>query len=170
MLEKQQPIVAPDYPQKPKKTRPPRNNLMLSLKKNNLELDLYSSLDPEQDFESGFIMINLYDLGQVYIVCGRTDMRRGIDGLAAIVKDKFDLDPFAGQVFIFCGGSRDRFKALYWDGQGYWLLYKRFENGKMSWPNNQDEVRALSPEQVDWLMKGFCIEPRIKTTNARNFY
>ena len=115
-------------------------------------------------------MINLYDLGQVYIVCGRTDMRRGIDGLAAIVKDKFDLDPFAGQVFIFCGGSRDRFKALYWDGQGYWLLYKRFENGKMSWPNNQDEVRALSSEQVDWLMKGFCIEPRIKTTNARNFY
>ena len=38
-------------------------------------------------------MINLYDLGQVYIVCGLTDMRRGIDGLAAIVKDKFDLDP-----------------------------------------------------------------------------
>ena len=38
-------------------------------------------------------MINLYDLGQVYIVCGRTDMRRGIDGLAAIVKDKLDLDP-----------------------------------------------------------------------------
>ena len=50
-------------------------------------------------------MINLYGLGQVYIVCGRTDMRHGIDGLAAIVKDKFDLDPFAGQVFIFCGGQ-----------------------------------------------------------------
>ncbi|NRO19494.1 IS66 family insertion sequence element accessory protein TnpB [Lactobacillus helveticus] len=64
-------------------------------------------------------MINLYDLGQVYIVCGRTDMRRGIDGLAAIVKDEFDLDPFSGRVFIFCGGSCDRFKALYWDGQGY---------------------------------------------------
>ncbi|MCT7795833.1 MAG: IS66 family insertion sequence element accessory protein TnpB, partial [Lactobacillus crispatus] len=53
-------------------------------------------------------MINLYDLGQVYFVCGRTDMRRGIDGLAAIVKDKFNLDPFSGKVFIFCGGSRDR--------------------------------------------------------------
>ena len=52
-------------------------------------------------------MINLYDLGQVYIVCGRTDMRRGIDGLAAIVRDEFDLDPFSGGVFIFCGGSRD---------------------------------------------------------------
>lgn len=47
MLEKQQPIVALDYPQKAKKTRPPRNNLLLSLKKNNLELNLYSSLDPD---------------------------------------------------------------------------------------------------------------------------
>lgn len=75
-------------------------------------------------------MINLYDLGQVYIVCGRTDMRRGIDGLAAIVKDEFDLDPFSGRVFIFCGGNRDRFKALYWDDHGYWLLYKRFEDAK----------------------------------------
>lgn len=115
-------------------------------------------------------MINLYDLDQVYLVCGRTDMRRGIDGLAAIVKDKLNLDPFSGKGFIFCGGSRDRFKALYWDGQGYWLLYKRFENGKMVWPNNQDEVRALSDDQVDWLMKGFSIEPGIKMTNARNFY
>ena len=115
-------------------------------------------------------MINLYDLDQVYLVCRRTDMRRGIDGLAAIVKDKFNLDPFSGKGFIFCGGSRDRFKALYWDGQGYWLLYKRFENGKMVWPNNQDEVRALSDDQVDWLMKGFSIEPGIKMTDARNFY
>ncbi|WP_240404794.1 IS66 family insertion sequence element accessory protein TnpB [Lactobacillus crispatus] len=115
-------------------------------------------------------MINLYDLGQGYFVCGRTDMRRGIDGLAAIVKDKFNLDPFSGKVFIFCGGSRDRFKALYWDGQGYWLLYTRFENGKIDWPTHQNEVRGLSDEQDDWLMKGCSIEPGIKTTNARNFY
>ncbi|MCO0808147.1 hypothetical protein QFX17_08045 [Lactobacillus helveticus] len=40
----------------------------------------------------------------------------------------------------------------------------------MIWPNNQDEVKALSKEQVDWLMKGFSIEPGIKATNARNFY
>ena len=115
-------------------------------------------------------MINLSDLGQVYIVCGKTDMRRGIDTLANMMKKKFNLDPFSGQVFLFCGGSQDRFKALYWDGQGYWLLYKRFENGKMNWPQNQDEVRELSPEQVDWLMKGFSIEPKISEATARNFY
>ena len=108
-------------------------------------------------------MINLYDLGQVYIVCGKTDMRKGIDTLAYLVKEKFELDPFSGR-------KQDRFKALYWDGQGYWLLYKRFENGKMNWPKNQDEVKALTSEQVDWLMQGFSITPKINDAKARNFY
>lgn len=65
-------------------------------------------------------MIKLSDLGQVYIVCGKTDLRKGIDGLATLVKEQFELDPFSGKVFLFCGGSKDRFKALYWDGQGFW--------------------------------------------------
>ncbi|MFU2164979.1 IS66 family insertion sequence element accessory protein TnpB [Streptococcus pluranimalium] len=39
-----------------------------------------------------------------------------------------------GQVYLFCGGRKDRFKSLYWDGQGFWLFYKRFENGKLTWP------------------------------------
>ncbi|WP_169302921.1 IS66 family insertion sequence element accessory protein TnpB [Lactobacillus ultunensis] len=50
------------------------------------------------------------------------------------------------------------------------LLYKRFENGKMNWPKNQNEVQALSSKQVDWLMKGFAISLRIKNTKAREFY
>ncbi|EEJ71596.1 IS66 family insertion sequence element accessory protein TnpB [Lactobacillus ultunensis] len=104
-------------------------------------------------------MINLSDLGRVYIVCGKTDLRKGIDGLATLVKEQFELDPFSGRVFLFCGGRKDRFKALYWDGQGYWLLYKRFENGTMNWPQNQNEVQALTSQQVDWLMKGFAITP-----------
>ena len=115
-------------------------------------------------------MINLCDLGQVYLVCGKIDLRKGIDGLACLIKEQFQLDPFQGQVFLFCGGRKDRFKALYWNGQGYWLLYKRFENGKMSWPQSQNEVQALSSEQVDWLMKGFAINPKIKNTKTRSFY
>ncbi|WP_372570187.1 IS66 family insertion sequence element accessory protein TnpB [Streptococcus pneumoniae] len=49
-----------------------------------------------------------------------------------MVKTHFELDPFSGQVFLFCGGRKDRFKVLYWDGQGFWLLYKRFENGRLT--------------------------------------
>ena len=93
-------------------------------------------------------MINLYDLGQVYIVCGKTDMRKGIDTLAYLVKEKFELDPFSGRVFLFCGGK----------------------HGKMNWPKNQDEVKALTSEQVDWLMQGFSITPKINDAKARNFY
>ena len=48
-------------------------------------------------------MIKLSDLGQVYIVCGKTDLRKGIDGLATLIKEQFDLNPFSGQVFLFCG-------------------------------------------------------------------
>ena len=111
-------------------------------------------------------MINLAELGHVFIVCGKTDMHRGIDSLAYIVKKSFHLDPFSG-CFLFCGSRKDRFKALYWDGQGFWLLYKRFENGKLAWPNNEDEVRELSDEQVMRLMQGFTIDPKIKNTRAR---
>ena len=97
-------------------------------------------------------------------------MRCGIDGLAGIITDKYNLDLFNDALFLFCGRKKDRFKALYWDGQGFWLLYKRFENGKLNWPRNQNEVQALSSEQVDWLMKGFAISPKIKNTKAREFY
>ncbi len=63
--------------------------------------------------------IHLSSLGQVYLVCGKTDMRQGIDSLAYLITTHFELDPFSGQVFLFCGGRKDRFKALYWDGQGF---------------------------------------------------
>lgn len=59
---------------------------------------------------------------RVYIACGYTDLRRGIDGLAAIVQQQFNLDPFTNTLFLFCGRQRDRIKALYWEGNGFVLL------------------------------------------------
>ena len=63
-------------------------------------------------------------------------LRKGIDSLAYLIQSQFDLDPFSKSVFLFCGGKSDRFKALYWDGEGLWLLYKRFENGQLTWPRS----------------------------------
>lgn len=114
--------------------------------------------------------LTLTDLGPVYIVCGKTDMRFGIDSLAYIITEQFELDPFSGSVYLFCGNRKDRFKALYWDGQGFWLLYKRFENGKLTWPNNENDVKQLTPKQVDWLMRGFSIYPKINLAKSRDFY
>lgn len=68
---------------------------------------------------------------RVYIACGYTDLRRGIDGLALLVQQQFNLDPFTNTLFLFCGRRRDRIKALYWEGNGFVLLYKRLEQGSL---------------------------------------
>ena len=60
---------------------------------------------------------------KVYIACGYTDIRKGIDGLAAMVQQEFELDPFTNTLFLFCGRLRDRIKGLYWEGDGFILLY-----------------------------------------------
>lgn len=59
---------------------------------------------------------------KVYLACGCTDMRKSIDGLAAIVQQNFHLNPFQNSLFLFCGHKRDRLKALYWEGDGFVLL------------------------------------------------
>ena len=59
-------------------------------------------------------MLNEFRAGKVYIACGYTDLRRGIDGLAGMVQQQFQLDPFTNTLFLFCGRRRDRIKALYW--------------------------------------------------------
>ena len=81
---------------------------------------------------------------RVYIACGYTDLRRGIDGLASMVQQQFNLDPFTNTLFLFCGRRRDRIKALYWDGKGFVLLYKRLESGSFQWPRKESEARAVS--------------------------
>ena len=88
----------------------------------------------------------------IYIACGYTDLRRGIDGLAGIVEREFHLDPFSDSLFLFCGRRKDRIKALYWEGDGFLLLYKRLE------PRNEGEVKALTPQQYRWLMEGLKVE------------
>lgn len=95
---------------------------------------------------------------RVYIACGYTDLRRGIDGLAALVQQQFSLDPFTNTLFLFCGRRRDRIKALYWEGDGFVLLYKRLESGSFQWPRNENEARALTPQQYRWLMEGLSVD------------
>ncbi|MDF3333837.1 IS66 family insertion sequence element accessory protein TnpB [Lacticaseibacillus rhamnosus] len=65
----------------------------------------------------------------IYIICGRTDLRKGIVGLAALVTEEYQMDVFDNALFIFCSTRKDRFKALYWTKNGFLLLYKRFEDG-----------------------------------------
>ena len=94
----------------------------------------------------------------IYVVCGRTDMRKSIDGLAAIVQERFKLDLFSDSLFLFCGRSKDKMKALLWEGDGFLLMYKRLENGRFNWPRNENDVRKLTSEQYTWLLQGLSID------------
>lgn len=80
----------------------------------------------------------------IYIVCGHTDMRKSIDGLAALVQQQFQLDLFASSAFLFCGRRRDRMKVLLWEDDGFLLLYKRLEDGKFSWPHNEQDILPVN--------------------------
>ena len=95
---------------------------------------------------------------QVYLVTGYSDLRRGIDGLVAIVQSQLRLDPFCKALFLFCGRRCDRIKGLLWEGDGFLLLYKRLEAGSFQWPRSAEEVRTLTPQQYRWLMEGLSID------------
>ena len=103
----------------------------------------------------------------IYIVCGYTDMRKAIDGLAAIVQQNFKLDVFLGSLFLFCGKRCDRIKALLWEEDGFVLLYKRLENGKYKWPRDSDEARQITRQEIRWLMEGLSIEQKTAIKPAR---
>ena len=92
----------------------------------------------------------------IYIACGKTDMRKSIDGLAAMVQSQYNLDPFSKSIFLFCGGKSDRIKILMWEGDGFVLLYKRLESYR--WPRTAAEVKPLTWQQFNWLMQGLDIE------------
>lgn len=95
----------------------------------------------------------------IYLACGYTDLRRGIDGLAQMVERQFHLDPCSNKLFLFCGRRKDQIKALLWEGDGFVLLYKRMENGGgFQWPHNQQEMRQLSCQEFRWLLEGLSVD------------
>lgn len=92
---------------------------------------------------------------RVVPACGTVDLRKGIDGLAMVIGDKYKQNPFEkGTLFLFCGKRSDRCKGPLWMGTGFLLLYKRFEDGRMSWPRNTEQAAELTEEQYRYLMLG----------------
>lgn len=99
-------------------------------------------------------MIGLPPGTRVWLAAGVTDMRRGFDGLAALVQAKLQLDPFSGHVFVFRGRRGDRIKVLWWSGDGMCLFTKRLEYGRFVWPAAESGRVHLSPAQLSMLLEG----------------
>ena len=79
-------------------------------------------------------MLTISPAVRIYLATGATDLRRSIDGLSAVVREHFGLDPLSGHLFLFRNRRGDRLKILAWDRSGFWILYKRLEQGTFAWP------------------------------------
>ena len=99
-------------------------------------------------------MIGLPDAVWVHLAAGRTDLRRGIDGLAAQIQTVLREDPFSGHLFIFRGRSAHTIKILTYDGSGFLLMQKRLTQGKFIWPRQSEGVVLISRAQMSLLIDG----------------
>lgn len=113
---------------------------------------------------------DLSGVTKVYLVTGRTDMRKSIDGLLAIISSTFKLDPFSNSLFLFCGSKRDRIKAIHHDKDGFILYYKRLDRGRYQWPRNSHEVKPLTRQQFRWLMEGLSIDQKQTISYSSGHY
>ena len=99
-------------------------------------------------------MISLPAGTRIWLAAGVTDMRRGMDGLAAIVQSALAENPFSGHVFIFRGRRGDLVKVLWWSGDGLCLFAKRLERGRFIWPQADSGAVHLTGAQLSMLLEG----------------
>ena len=85
-------------------------------------------------------------------------MRLSINGLMSVIRDTYQMDPYADALYLFCGRRSDRLKALYHDKTGFVLLYMRLDSGRFQWPRNASEVRPLTRQEYRWLMEGVVVK------------
>lgn len=84
-------------------------------------------------------MLNVPSSVKIFLAIDACDMRKSFNGLQAVAKDQLHEDPCSGALFLFSNKRRNRLKILYWDGTGLWVLGKRLEKGRFSWPRGVDE-------------------------------
>jgi transposase len=105
---------------------------------------------------------------KIYLALGATDMRKGFEGLYGLVRDRLQLEPLSGHVFLFCNKARNRTKVLFWDGSGLWICTKRLEKGRFSWPSEDDQQARviLSHEELALLLGGI----EVGRTQRKDWY
>jgi transposase len=108
-------------------------------------------------------MIALPSGTRVWVAAGVTDMRKGMDGLAALVQTALAENPFSGHIFVFRGRRGDLVKLVWWSGDGLCLFVKRLERGRFVWPQAMSGTVALSAAQLSMLLEGIDWRRPVKT-------
>lgn len=118
------------------------------------------------------MLYEAHGIKKFVVVCGYTDLRKGILGLSQIIEGSFKMDPFERDVlFLFCGRRGDRIKALLWEGNGFLLLYKRLEKGSLTWPRTPDEAVTISKHEYRLLLSGLNpVNPKVQDVYPRTTF
>ena len=96
-------------------------------------------------------MLNIAPSTRIFICDQFVDFRKGIDGLAAVCRNKLDQDPLQGALFIFRNRTRSAIRLLIYDGQGFWLCTKRLSKGRFQWwPDGENQVDARQIQTLLW--------------------
>jgi len=91
---------------------------------------------------------------RVFLAVGNTDMRKSINGLSILVERAMEMNPFDGDLFVFCNRRRNMIKILYWDKNGFALWHKRLEKHRFHWPTSAEQVVSLGAKELEWLLAG----------------
>ena len=103
---------------------------------------------------------------QIWLVMTPIDMRRGIDGLSAMIQQSLGQSPCAGSAFVFRNRVGNRLRLLIWDGNGVWLCQRRLHQGHFIWPKAHETHFSLSVAQWQWLIMGVDWQRLTKLSDA----
>lgn len=107
------------------------------------------------------MIISTDSVKAVYICTSKIDFRKQIDGLISVIVNNFDMDVLDHSLYIFLNGNRSRMKAIYYDGNGFWMLVKRMEKGRFKYDFDVDKKMAvISEKQLSFLLEGLSINQK----------
>ena len=98
------------------------------------------------------------DMPRIFLYRESVDFRKSFRGLAALVEQELQHNPFDGGLYAFTNRQRNKIKCLYWESNGFVLYYKSLAEDKFSWPKRCDELLQLTGQQINWLLDGYNIE------------
>jgi transposase len=108
-------------------------------------------------------MLGFASARTIHLALKPVDMRKQFDGLWAVAAQLLREDPHGGALFVFTNKRHNRVKMLFWDGSGVWVLAKRLEKGRFSWPRGGDGAKVtLSAEALSMLLGGIDLKDGAK--------
>ena len=118
------------------------------------------------------MLYEAHGIKRFIVVCGYSDLRKGILGLSQIIEGTFGLNPFEeNTMFLFCGKRGDRIKALVWEPSGFVLLYKRFEKGSLTWPRTPQQAAVITKHEFRLLLQGLNpMRPRVQSVSPETSF